>query len=98
MNTLKLTARITELNAQRYTPAGIPAADLLLDHEGESEETGQMRKVTLSVKAVALGSLAETICKLPIGSRHLFTGFLAATRNGKGSVFHVQAFDTQAFE
>jgi primosomal replication protein N len=93
VNTLKLTACITELTAQRYTPAGIPAADLLLDYEGESEEAGQMRKVKFSIKAVALGSLAETIRKLPIGSSHKFTGFLAATRNGKGTVFHIQAFE-----
>lgn len=94
MNKLILTAAIAEISAQRYTPAGIPAIDLALSHESELEEAGQMRKVKVSVKAIAIGAMAETIVKKPIGSPHKFTGFLAATRNAKGTLFHIQAFES----
>ena len=94
MNKLTLTASITEASAQRYTPAGIPALDLALDHESEQVQAGQLRKVKVSVKAIAIGPMAEVISKLAIGSSHTFTGFLGSTRNAKGTLFHIQSFES----
>ncbi len=93
MNQLTLTASIAEISAQRFTPAGIPAIDMALEHESEQIEAGQLRKVKVSVKAVAIGPVAETIRKQPIGSLHKFNGFIASTRNAKGTLFHIQAFE-----
>jgi primosomal replication protein N len=92
VNQLVLSACIAEANALRYTPAGIPALDLRLEHESEAIEAGQPRQVKVAVKAVALGAMAETLGKRPIGSTGKFTGFLATPRNGKYAVFHIQAF------
>ena len=92
MNQLVLSACIAEANALRYTPAGIPALDLRLEHESEAIEAGQPRQVKVAVKAVALGAMAETLGKRPIGSSGRFSGFLATPRNGKYAVFHIQAF------
>ncbi len=92
MNQLVLSACIAEANALRYTPAGIPALDLRLEHESEAVEVGQPRQVKAAVKAVALGAIAETLGKRPIGSTGRFTGFLATPRNGKYVVFHIQSF------
>ncbi len=92
MNQLVLSACIVEANALRYTPAGIPALDLRLEHESEAIEAGQPRQVKVVVKAVALGGMAETLGKRPIGSTGRFTGFLATPRNGKYAVFHIQSF------
>ncbi len=93
MNQLVLTAKIAEISAQRFTPAGIPATDLTLEHESEQVEAGQLRKVKVSVKAVAIGPVAEVISKQTMGSEHRFTGFLASTRNAKGTLFHIQSFE-----
>jgi primosomal replication protein N len=93
VNQFHLTARIAEISAQRYTPAGIPAIDLTLEHESELAEAGQMRKVKVSVRSVAIGPMAEVIRKQAIGSTHRFTGFLASTRNAKGILFHIQVFE-----
>ncbi|MBP6404623.1 MAG: primosomal replication protein N [Ramlibacter sp.] len=92
MNQFVLSACIAEANALRYTPAGVPALDLRLEHESEAVEAGQTRQVKVAVKAVALGAMAETLGKRPIGSAGRFTGFLANPRNGKYAVFHIQAF------
>lgn len=91
-NQLILTAAIAEQSSLRYTPAGLPALDLRLEHESRLEEAGQDRQVTASVKAVAFGSLAESLARQPIGSHWRFKGFVATPRNGKHLVFHIQEF------
>ena len=92
MNQLVLSARVAEANALRYTPAGLPAIDLRLEHESEAVEAGQKRQVRVEVKAVAFGAAAETLARQPIGSQWRFTGFLAAPRGGKHPVLHIQEF------
>ena len=75
----------------RYTPAGLPALNLRLEHASEILEAGQIRQVKLAVKAVAFGAMAERLVKQAIGSTWRFSGFLATPRNGKSVVFHIQA-------
>jgi len=91
-NQLVLTACIAELGAPRYTPAGVPALDLRLEHESLLQEAGQDRRVLASVKAVAFGALAERLARQVIGSQWRFQGFVATPRNGKHLVFHIQEF------
>ncbi len=92
MNHVELTASIAEAQALRYTPAGIPAANFVLEHESEIVEAGTARQVKLIVKAVAFGALAEQVGQLALGKVFRFTGFLMNVRAGKGVVFHIQAF------
>ena len=76
----------------RYTPAGLPALNLKLEHESTVQEAGSGRTVKVVVKAVAFGTLAERLAKQAIGSVWNFTGFLANARQGKSVVFHIQEF------
>jgi primosomal replication protein N len=92
VNQLALSARIAQASALRYTPAGLPAFDCSLEHESELSEAGQARQVKVAIKAVAFGSVAETLVKQAIGSNWRFTGFLATPRNGKHPVFHIREF------
>lgn len=92
MNQLVLTACIAEVSTLRYTPAGLPALNLTLDHESQVQEAGLSRQVSASIKAVAIGALAESIGRQAIGSVWQFTGFLGAARQGKNIVFHIQEF------
>lgn len=94
MNQLVLSARIAEATGLRYTPAGLPALDLRLEHESEILEAGQQRQVKTAIRAVAFGALAETLGRQPIGSLWLVTGFLATPRNGKHAVLHIQQFQS----
>lgn len=91
-NQLVLTASIAERGALRYTPAGVPALDLRLEHESLLQEAGQDRQVKASAKAVAFGALAERLVKQAVGSSWRFQGFVATPRNGKHLVFHIQEF------
>ncbi len=76
----------------RYTPAGLPALDLRLEHASEIEEAGQQRQVKADVKTVAIGAVAERLAQIPLGSLWQFTGFLASPRNSKNIVLHIQNF------
>ena len=91
-NLCVLTASIAELEALRYTPAGIPALNLKLEHESEVQEAGQARQVKVAMKSVAFAAVAERLLKQVLGSKWRFKGFLASQRNGKGVVFHIQEF------
>ena len=93
MNQVKLTARIAEASPLRYTPAGIPALNLVLEHESDIVESGTTRQVKLTVRALAFGALAETTGQLELGKPQLFTGFLINARTSKSIVFHIQAVD-----
>ena len=92
MNRTELTACIAEQSALRYTPAGLPALDLILEHASEVQEAGQMRKVQLKLRALAIGPLAERLVKQAVGSVWTFKGFLATPRQGKSVVLHIQEF------
>ncbi len=95
-NQLVLTARIAEAGALRFTPAGLPAIDVRLEHASRVEEAGQPRQVKLALKAVAFATQAERIARLALGSAWRFQGFLATPGAGKSRqqpVFHIQEFE-----
>ena len=85
-----MTACIAEAEALRYTPAGLPALTLRLEHESRQTEAGQSRDVKAAMKAVAFGAMAERLARQNIGSLWTFNGFLATPRNGKTAVLHIQ--------
>ena len=82
-----------ELGLVRYTPAGLMALDLGLKHEGEAQEAGKPRKVSMEIKAVAIGEICKRLQALGVGGQALFSGFLSNQRNGRGIVFHVTAVE-----
>lgn len=92
MNHLQLQAVVVQVQSLRYTPAGIPVLNLVLEHESQQTELDTPRTVKLQLKAVAFGTLAEALQKQALNTAGDFDGFLASARTGKGVVFHIQAF------
>jgi len=92
VNHTVLTACIAELSALRYTPAGLPALDLWLEHSSQQTEADQPRQVGLRLRALALGVQAERLGRQAIGSQWRFQGFLATPRQGRSVVLHIQEF------
>ncbi len=93
-NRFELTARIASFAALRYTPAGLPALDLELEHESQQTEAEVPRTVRLSINAVAFGALTQRLMALEPAQEVHFKGFLVSPRYGKGVTFHVQEFKT----
>lgn len=93
LNRLVLTAELVARGPLRHTPAGLPALDLSLRHASTVTQLGQPRKVTLEIKARAVGDITRRLEPLELGCSHAFAGFLGAQRNGRGIVFHVTELD-----
>jgi primosomal replication protein N len=92
VNSLVLTACVAELGALRFTPAGLPAIDLRLEHESTVTEAAQPRQIKAALKAVAFGAVAERLARQALGSLWRFQGFLATPGNAKHPVLHIQDF------
>ncbi len=89
MNRVLLTAQIIERKALRYTPAGLPALDVVLEHESEVTEAQLPRKVKVEIRAVAMGPIAQQLNLQPVGVPFGIVGFLGAPRNGRGVLLHI---------
>ena len=89
-NHVAVTAASADAQPVRYTPAGLPALDLRLEHGSRQMDAGQARDVKLAIKAMAFGTLAERLARQNLGSCFRFQGFLAKSRNGKSVVLHIQ--------
>lgn len=92
MNQLHLTACIAEVAPLRYTPAGLPALDLVLEHESTVAAAEGPRQVRASVRALALAGTAERLAQQAMGSRWRFSGFLSTPRRGRHVVLNIQDF------
>ncbi|CAN5310971.1 primosomal replication protein N [soil metagenome] len=86
-----LQATLLELGLTRYTPAGLMALDLSLKHESQVQEAGKPRKVSMEIKAVAIGDIGKRLQAMGVGGSAVFSGFLSNQRNGRGTIFHVTA-------
>jgi len=89
LNRVMLSGHISERAALRYTPAGLPALDLVIAHQSTVLEEGVARKVAMDIKSVCIGTLAMKAQAMGVGASGCFAGFLATTRNGRGLVFHI---------
>ncbi len=94
MNQLALTAITLQVEPLRYTPAGLPAIEMLLAHESEVREAGHTRRIDMEISAVALGDVALLLVDTPLGALLSLRGFLAPLRKGsKKLVLHIQQAD-----
>jgi primosomal replication protein N len=96
MNRLVLSAQLVERAALRYTPAGLPALDLSLKHESEVTEDGQPRKISMEMKAVAIGAVTQPLLAQALGVEGLYAGFVTSARNKRGLLFHVTSVEFAA--
>jgi primosomal replication protein N len=95
VNRLVLSATLVQRSALRHTPAGLPAVDLGLKHESTVSEDGQPRKVSMEMRAVAIGAVTQPLLALTMGQGGSFAGFITSSRNGRGLVFHVTSVDPE---
>lgn len=77
VNVLSLAARLIEREPMRYTPAGVPLVECVLEHTSEVMEAGTKRKVEMTLQAIAIGEGSGLLAHYPLGKIACFTGFLA---------------------
>lgn len=95
MNQLKLVASILEKSALRFSPAGIPIANAILQHSSKQIQAGVERQVEMEVPVIAAGEISKSLLSIELGQTHEFTGFLARkNRNSKSLVFHIVEINT----
>lgn len=93
-NRLLLDATLAERGALRFTPAGLPALDMLLRHASRQPEAGSERVVECELAAVAFGEPAQALSRVPAGSSLRCRGFLARRyRTGVTLAMHIHAFE-----
>ena len=81
---------VTELQALRYTPAGVPVVEFRLRHESSRVEAGAKRKVNAEIDAVAFEAQARLLAGAPLGRLLKAEGFLCAkNRRSRKPVLHV---------
>jgi primosomal replication protein N len=91
MNQVSLDAQVLEREPVRYTPAGVPALEMLLGHVSEVVEAGHPRRVELTIAAVALGDAALMLADVQLGTMLRIQGFLAPARKDSVKLkLHVQ--------
>lgn len=64
------------MDAIRYTPAGIPVLDVVLQHHSEQQENGKTRHIQFELPAKILGEIA-LVWQHKQGEMVTVSGFLA---------------------
>lgn len=96
VNQVNLSAAVFEVKPIRYTPAGLPALEMVLQHESEVLQAGHQRRIELTIAAIALGDLALLLADITLGTPMLIKGFLAPSRKGSTRlILHIQQVDRQ---
>ena len=93
VNQFSLAGQLIDIKPLRYTPAGVPALELVLEHESSVMEAGHSRQIVLTMQVVALGNNALGLADNPLGARLQLQGFIAPARKGSTRlVLHVQQY------
>ena len=93
-NRLTLEATLAEPGPLRYTPAGIPVIECVLQHRSVQAEAGGERRVDLEIAAFAAGTTAKALAEVAPGASLRVDGFLARRyRTGVTLALHINEFE-----
>jgi primosomal replication protein N len=90
VNRYQVTAQLIERHSLRYTPAGVPALDVLLEHVSEDLNG---RDATIGLSAVAFGLVAQTLITVSLGSTLKLDGFLRHSAKSKKIIIQIETFE-----
>ena len=68
MNRLHLRGVLVQLDPLRYSPAGVPIAEAVIQHRSTQNVAGQARQVECELTVQASGALAAQLSSLAPGS------------------------------
>lgn len=89
-NQLLLTGTLAQLEALRYTPAGVPLIECRIRHESKQIEANSERMVQVEIPAIAIGEMARKVSQLNLAQTLRVTGFLAQkSQKSQQIVLHI---------
>ena len=56
-------------------------------------QLGAPRKISVEIRARAVGPVTDQLLAAEMGVEHGFEGFVGAQGNGRGVVFHIQSIE-----
>lgn len=93
-NRVVLTGRIAEMDALRYTPAGLPLMAFRIGHVSEQVEAGFRRRVECEIPAMAMGEPAQAVAGCKAGDSIKAEGFLARkSQHSRQLVLHLNKIE-----
>ena len=93
-NQLVIQGELTESDALRYTPAGIPILKFRLTHRSKQVEVGTEREVGCELEVVAFEAQARLLATASLGTLLKIEGFLdRRSRSGRTVVMHAKQIE-----
>jgi primosomal replication protein N len=93
-NRVVLTGRIAEMDALRYTPAGLPLMTFKFGHVSEQVEAGFKRRVECEIPAMAMGQPAQAVAGWKAGDSIKAEGFMARkSQHSQQLVLHLNKIE-----
>ena len=93
-NFVEVSGQITQIDAIRYTPAGVALLNAQIEHKSTQLEVGMKRVIEQGFKCRFAGELAKEASRLSLGKQVKVRGFLASTKRGSMSlIVHVQELE-----
>lgn len=76
MNRLLISGALIQVDPLRYSPAGVPIAEAVIQHRSSQAVAGQPRQVECELTVQASGSLAGQLAQLATGTQIKLEGAL----------------------
>lgn len=76
MNRLCISGVLLQVDPVRYSPAGVPIAEAVVQHRGSQDIAGQARQMECELTVQASGTLAARLAQLTNGTQVQLEGAL----------------------
>lgn len=85
---------VAQLATVRYTPAGLPLLEFVVQHASEQHEAGVKRKAECELAVIAIGDIVDRASAIQPGDQVKLAGFIAR-RSLKSTrlVLHLNAIE-----
>lgn len=94
INEVALQGSLETRESLKYFLSGAAVSRFTLRYEGKQTEAGGERKLKFSADCVALGTLGESLDKVPLGTEIKIKGFLApSSSRSKKLLVHITEYE-----
>lgn len=76
MNRLVISGALIQVDPVRYSPAGVPIAEAVIEHRSSQTVAAQLRQVECELTLQASGPLAGQLAQLAVGTQVRLEGAL----------------------